>query len=120
VTAQQSDWRTLGAGRALDALVARAIGEPDDFHADPTVGPSHGDPGGYRLAPAPYSTDIAAAWRVVEAMARRGHPVVLSAVPGSPGGEGYCCATFRGGCQRAATAPLALCRAAAAAVEAGA
>lgn len=62
------------SNRELDAEVAtKVMGAilPQAW-ADPSVGPSHGDPGGYQIGVKPYSSDIAAAMEVVEKMGKQG------------------------------------------------
>lgn len=65
----------------LDALIAEKIMNrtlPEAW-ADSSVGPSHGDPGGYRIGVRPYSSDIATAFTVVEKMRERGHDITIEA-----------------------------------------
>jgi len=67
--------REMPAGREMDAAVAEHVmGERPPFgHADATVGGGHGDSGGYRLGPRPYSTDAAAAWAEAERLRAAGY-----------------------------------------------
>lgn len=109
---------TRDAGRALDALVAeKVMGEPVTWlptalsHRDPhQSGEVFGAKGWHRVPS--YSTDIADAWLVVEKMRERGF--VISATPN----QQSWCATFGADSVWGETAPLAICRAALAAVEA--
>jgi hypothetical protein len=61
------------SGEELDRAVAeRVMGNTlPEVWSDPTVGPSHGDPGGYRIGVRPYSSSIEAAMQVVEKMRER-------------------------------------------------
>jgi hypothetical protein len=116
-----TDFTTMAAGRDLDALVAEKV-MGHEVHRDvrwrePAIlGP------GQRIANTPmprYSTDIAAAWAVIQklmethfmyslnASHESGHWCVFYPASGSPVEGEY-----------ADTAPLAICRAALAAVEA--
>lgn len=58
----------LEVGEELDKLVAEKVmgASLPQVWSDPSVGPSHGDPGGYRVGVIPYSTSIAKAWEVIE------------------------------------------------------
>jgi hypothetical protein len=62
------------SGEELDRAVAgRVMGNTlPEVWSDPTVGPSHGDPGGYRIGVRPYSSSIEAAMQVVEKMRELG------------------------------------------------
>ena len=129
----------MHAGRALDDLVAEAVfGWRWVTNAHGRQGwASNGDGyicgpdkawDGVWVAPAtpPYSTDIAAAWAVVEAMTDRGAAIdVTHCLPGWPGEQWWC--RIYGGkieyptpaCERSArgvTAPHAICLAALAAL----
>ena len=66
---------TMQAGREMDALVWLALnGKPLDSlmtcrHVDGDIQPHAGYPVGH-ISPPDYSTDIAAAWEIVEAFRR--------------------------------------------------
>lgn len=97
----------LAAGRETDALVAeRVMGEPPM--------PEHLKRQGYFRNYAPHSTDIRAAWPVLEEMRRRGHRIAVQNA-----GNGWGCSIetdpgteiARSYWEVADTAPLAICRA---------
>jgi hypothetical protein len=62
------------SGEELDRAVAeRVMGNTlPEVWSDPTVGPSHGDPGGYRIGVRPYSSSIEAAMQVEDRIAELG------------------------------------------------
>ena len=108
----------MEAGREMDALVAeKVMGWKRVPHAHPEIEAAGGmwlTPRGPRMCPA-YSTDIAAAWGVVEWFTRRSYTVALHTTHS----DGWVC-SIRGALladtAQAPTAPLAICRAALAAV----
>lgn len=88
------DIHTIPAGRELDALVAEKVMGIGKLEFDAYYGPQHR-----------YSTDIAAAWEVVEKLAK---PLKVVWT-----GKVWVCEVFGEPCsQEAGTAPLAICRAA--------
>lgn len=121
---------TMEAGRELDALVAeRVMGIEVRDGSRVTciqvwqrgVGWKDGPAGSCLVLPDPYSTDITAAWQVVEKMRERGYEVciglisdgVFCRIDGEPGERiGHASVDWRDG-----STPLAICRAALAAVE---
>lgn len=113
----------LEAGQRLNELVAElVVGEKPPFaYADPTAGGGHGDPGGYRIGARPYSTDIGAAWSVVERLLSLHWALSeLSSDEGSRWGvilEKYPREDEIYATAEAETAPLALCRGALKAVN---
>lgn len=136
----------LVAGRELDALVAeKVMGWAFHPERDPMFqweAPSpHGHWHPYRFEPSPYSSDIAAAWDVVEKMQADGWYVSVETPPAPrrPSCEVFKLAPHSASdvrdvrtylrrpddidvfefCEYAATAPLAICLAALNAVEAG-
>jgi hypothetical protein len=62
------------SGEELDRAVAeRVMGNTlPEVWSDPTVGPSHGDPGGYRIGVRPYSSSIEAAMQVLDKLRHSG------------------------------------------------
>jgi hypothetical protein len=102
-----------GEGRALDARIAVELmgwRRRDGQHAH--AGTPPGEPDEVTRPVPHYSTDIAAAWSVMEVMQKRGlYPRVLAIMSGR-----WCCevAGIVGGARGvdAASAPLAICRAA--------
>lgn len=110
---------TRDAGRELDALVAEKV-----MGWKPCVTQDHpgwvyfdSGAGGGKIAPA-FSTDIAAAWEVVEKLSPRYAIRILNdATPG----PSWCCEMAHGYGNdievEAETAPLAICRAALEAIE---
>lgn len=109
-----SSGREQPAGRELDEMVGKALGlEPTPglytfFGTDPTAHPVWPH----------YSTDIAAAWRVVEEMDVRWEGAFVEVMRHR---DGYTCRIFDPGYRqfqdieasaKAETAPLAICRAA--------
>ena len=99
----------MPAGRELDALVAEKIfglcrwdGVPNAFHPKVVQWWQTEQP----CNPPPYSTDIAAAWEIVEKL--------RLAIGPSYCGSGWYCTWMTGGAHGAIadSAPLAICRAA--------
>jgi hypothetical protein len=78
------------SGEELDRAVAeRVMGNTlPEVWSDPTVGPSHGDPGGYRIGVRPYSSSIEAAMKVVEHFQKQEYMVSVNA---SSAGGWWCC-----------------------------
>lgn len=123
---QGADWRTLNAGRELDAAVAeRVMGwtrthETHRLHGRTYLRGAAPATGRLQAVPA-YSTDIAAAWLVVEKLREHGwFPSVQAQEEcGQLGGRWLCEVdprfSFIDG--DGSTAPLAVCRAALAAME---
>lgn len=111
-------WRTMGAGPELDAVVAeRVLGWTRgrrEFGDMPWRRPGDGPSRGVLGVP-PLSTDIAAAWKVVEVMRERGYFPHI----GFFGQNESWRANFRrenADGEWADAAPLAICRAALAAL----
>jgi hypothetical protein len=117
---------TMSAGRELDALIAEKVmgSVPCDKWRPFTAYPAqwvkdtgecyHASCHPPQMGPPHYSTDIAAAWAVVERLVVLGHPVELSLEPND---NGQCLCTLMA--ERMGeeatwgdTAPLAICRAA--------
>lgn len=73
MTEQEID--EMEAGPKLDALIAEHVMglKPPFAYADATAGGGHGDPGGYRIGPRPYSTTSEAALFVIGQMESRGY-----------------------------------------------
>lgn len=120
----------LNAGRELDALVAERVMGLTSFKHDGYDGecakcgfewdPHRGGPGTACPIPDPYSTDIAAAWEVVEKLCASGKGFTLEHPGFSPGTPDiHVFASFgMSPYMVAETAPLAICRAALKAVAA--
>ena len=111
------DIRNMEAGRELDALVAEKVMGWQWYDGHGTAGPSYWETQGGEFAhfgEFEPSTDIAAAWEVVEKMAELVGPI--SVAWGSFGTEGNMASVmaFMGNPPGvvAPTAPLAICRAA--------
>lgn len=68
------------SGEELDAAIAiKVMGHTlPEAWADSSVGPSHGDPGGYRMGVRPYSKAIEAAMEVVEKMRKQGWNISMN------------------------------------------
>lgn len=114
-----SDVDKLEAGPKLDALVAEKVmgWEVGPHTADPLVARFKfrwklPNDAGYGDEPPPeYSTDIAAAWEVVEKLCASGDFCLLT--PLGFGGNGWACKMMDDDYNATAlTAPLAICRAA--------
>jgi hypothetical protein len=109
-------------GREMDALIAREIfGMTIDrtFKGEWVVNPSYyvgslGESRARGWAPKPYSTDIAAAWAVVEYFAKKYGSVEIDQVEKEnlTGQEWCVCLRMDVDFALADTAPLAICRAA--------
>lgn len=124
---ETQDWRTLPAGPELDSLVATALGWFRNPAAvcDGTPMWSDGTTC-YSVLPA-FSGQPGAAWEVVEAMEKRDWLLILTRRPIRPEGivgevAWFCefwtpLPGFPRGNADARTAPLAICRAAMAALE---
>lgn len=123
-----TDWRTLPAGVELDRLVADRVmgwasysyGDMPERSADGAIfdgEPLHGS----GLVPFQPSTDIADAWRVVEAMRGLGFAVDICDVAISSTVPLWAVSFFPAGPDTEPpnehSAPLAICRAALAALE---
>jgi hypothetical protein len=117
----------MEAGRALDVTVlVEVFGFPrkkvfspewtDDAHFIPSGKPRRTHMIDARPVPW-FSTSIAAAWDVVEEAARRGMPATVVVAMGLDGNPDGWNATWAGMGAHAGTAPLAICRAALAAVR---
>lgn len=110
----------MEAGRELDALAAEKV---MGWTVQLIVGPQDAfeewrDPRGWRYGPEPkpYSTDIAAAWQVVEQM--QGRELTDIAVSWDIRDDKWCWVARFGRTERTGyTAPTAICRAALAALS---
>lgn len=121
-----SEWRELPAGPEMDALVAERVLGWTNCHV--ALGNARGIPPEFADKQPPdrtinfpgkaWSRVISSAWEVVEAMEARGYSLALDTkCPGMP----YVMAGFQsstpGSIGRAKTVPLAICRAALAALD---